>query len=331
MDSCSLANTGISNGVVLMLGLLMIALSLLAIAVKKQRTTRSFTCMGVLIVLAVQILPLFTMTTMAAPVMCAANPDTSTGAQGQVQAYSVITNDTPTPGYGWVLGSLTLALVDNSRPGSVLSADSKTVTVPVEGVYQAKDGGIIEYTPEPQFAGQTFGVRYSITDTSGRAYTSTYTPTVQSNVSATVCPEGDRMPVPRSNSMLNVFLNADANGYPVDGQSTVLVGLVDQSLSYGDGSSLDGVTSGELRQSVDIDVLTPGIQTTVDKSNEEGWILQYDASSDSLILTVTNSALLYARLTQGLLLLQYSINDPAYCLTYTGTLVIMAPDVVAGN
>lgn len=113
----------------------------------------------------------------AAPA-CIASPDTSTGLQGQPQTFSVLSNDTATPGATFKAESLVLSLVDDPIPGSTLSADQKTVTAPNEGTYTANPNGTITFKPVAHFLGKARGVRYHITDTKGLTITSIYIPTV---------------------------------------------------------------------------------------------------------------------------------------------------------
>ncbi|KAB2811530.1 hypothetical protein F9L07_06525 [Pimelobacter simplex] len=104
------------------------------------------------------------------PVSPSANPDTTTGPQGQPQSIDPLANDEAgDDAVPLDPDSLTL-LDDNGDP-----VDS--VTVPGEGTYTVEDGKLV-FTPEPQFTGEATPVRYQVADVNGTTAESTYTPTL---------------------------------------------------------------------------------------------------------------------------------------------------------
>lgn len=112
MDPCSaLANTGLSlySAVALALALIIVSATLYL----KRHNIKTISFMVAALMLTSSLTPVLSATASAAPLCGTAIPDTSTGLQGHVQSYSILANDTPTPGAGWVLGALTIALPDN--------------------------------------------------------------------------------------------------------------------------------------------------------------------------------------------------------------------------
>ena len=103
------------------------------------------------------------------------------GARGAVQKSPVVF-DTPdqdnttvnfNKGHEKVsLDKSTLTLVDKD------GKEVKEVKVPGEGTYVLKDG-VIEFTPEKDFAGKTSGVTVQVKDENGKVVSKTYTPTVR--------------------------------------------------------------------------------------------------------------------------------------------------------
>ena len=70
------------------------------------------------------------------------------------------------------LDKSTLTLVDKT------GKEVKEVVVPGEGTYVLKDG-VVEFTPEKDFVGQTSGVTVQVKDVNGKVVSETYTPTVR--------------------------------------------------------------------------------------------------------------------------------------------------------
>ncbi|MBL3685962.1 hypothetical protein D3248_03205 [Leucobacter zeae] len=100
-----------------------------------------------------------------------ADPDETSGPQGQRQSVDPLANDTA--------GDESAPLDPDSL--TLLDADGdpvETVTIPGEGVYTIEDGRIV-FTPEPQFTGEATPVGYRISDVNGATAESTYTPTIE--------------------------------------------------------------------------------------------------------------------------------------------------------
>ncbi|MCG8149736.1 hypothetical protein GUY44_04540, partial [Pimelobacter simplex] len=104
------------------------------------------------------------------PVTPVANPDETSGPQGQPQSIDPLANDEA--------GDDAVPLDPDSL--TLLDADGNpvsSVTVPGEGVYTVSDGKLV-FTPEPQFTGTATPVDYQVADTNGTTARSTYTPTI---------------------------------------------------------------------------------------------------------------------------------------------------------
>ena len=112
-----------------------------------------------------------TYTPVVTPITPAAVPDASTGPQGAVQQVDVSLNDTPgSPDVPLDPASVAL-LDDDGQP--VVEQDIQDV-----GTYTRGDGGVIVFTPVPEFTGTAPAARYRIADANETAAESTYTPTV---------------------------------------------------------------------------------------------------------------------------------------------------------
>lgn len=188
MESC-LAETGIDLWMVVAIG---VALVIIAAGIISRPSIRKG--FGGLLVLSMLVFSVISTPAHAAS-ECSITTvdDTSTGAQGEVQTYSVLDNDEPSTGASFDLSSLTLSLVSSPVSGSTVSSDGKTVTVPGEGVYVAGSDGKITFTPEASFSGTTVGVVYTITDTAGYKSSSTYKPVVTATTATAPVATDDAM------------------------------------------------------------------------------------------------------------------------------------------
>ncbi|WP_320669425.1 Ig-like domain-containing protein [Patulibacter defluvii] len=151
------------------------------------------------------------------PVAPKANPDKTSGPQGQAQSTDPFANDQP--GDDRVpLDRESLTLLDGA------GNPTDRVVVPGQGVYTVKDGKIV-FTPEPQFIGTADPVKYRIKDVNGTPAESTYTPTVTpvARPDETSGPQGQRQvidPLANDNTDPNVQLDRstltllDADGRP---------------------------------------------------------------------------------------------------------------------
>ncbi|MFJ9317179.1 Ig-like domain-containing protein, partial [Pimelobacter simplex] len=154
-----------------------------------------------------------------------ANPDVTSGPQGQPQSVDPLANDGAD---GVELDPDTLSLVDED------GNPTDTVTVPGEGTYKVEDGKIV-FTPEPQFTGEATPVKYQVKDTDGNPVESTYTPTV-TPVTPTANPDQTSGPQGQPQS-IDPLTNDEAgdDDVPLDPDSLT---LLDE-----DGNPVDSVTS----------------------------------------------------------------------------------------
>ena len=112
-----------------------------------------------------------TYTPTVTPVVPLAAPDTTTGPQGAPQQIDVSANDTAgAPDVPLVPGSVELL----SAAGTVVD----DVAIDGVGTYTRGAGGVIVFTPVPEFSGTAPAVSYRIADANGTTAVSTYTPTV---------------------------------------------------------------------------------------------------------------------------------------------------------
>ncbi|WP_320669424.1 Ig-like domain-containing protein [Patulibacter defluvii] len=99
-----------------------------------------------------------------------ANPDETSGPQGQPQSIDPLANDEAGDDSA-PLDPASLTLLDaDGNP-------TDRVEVPGQGVYTIEDGKIV-FTPEPDFIGEADPVDYRVADVNGKTARSTYTPTV---------------------------------------------------------------------------------------------------------------------------------------------------------
>ncbi len=290
MENC-LAATGDSLWIIVSVAILAI-LAALAVLVHKPLRKR----LGLMMVVfaALGAFSFAAPSYAAEPCVATAAPDTSTGAQGEVQVYNVVANDTPSEGASFILGSLTLALVDSPVEGSTVSADGKKVTVPGEGVYVALSSGKIQFTPEASFVGKAKGVRYSIKDTNGQTVQGTYTPTVTGSV-AVVAPVA-------KDDQLEDYCGQTANPGAISSADFLFVGSQVNEFGAVDcdrnGHNFDGTTSFTTKllandpskavanpATVDLDPATPGVQQSI---TGQGFSAQYDPATDVLTVTVAS-------------------------------------------
>ncbi|MFJ9313861.1 Ig-like domain-containing protein, partial [Pimelobacter simplex] len=154
-----------------------------------------------------------------------ANPDVTSGPQGQPQSVDPLENDGAD---GVELDPDTLTLVDED------GNPTDTVTVPGEGTYKVEDGKIV-FTPEPGFTGEATPVRYQVKDTDGNPVESTYTPTV-TPVTPTANPDQTSGPQGQPQSV-DPLTNDEAgdDAVPLDPDSLTLLDA--------DGNPTDSVTS----------------------------------------------------------------------------------------
>ncbi|QQS18159.1 hypothetical protein IPL68_06005 [Candidatus Saccharibacteria bacterium] len=199
-------------------------------------------------------------------------PDATSGVLGASQTINVLANDSPTVGHSFVASSLRLRLVGNPRAGSVLGANSMTVTVPGEGTYTALNTGFIVFTPEPVFVGTTLGVAYTITDTVGATTSNTYTPTVSGAPVATCSDPASETRV------LAPLLISYING-------------VDEYI-YDDWLAMSGNSPLLDPLLLDLNPAESGTQTTLSYPLE-GWTANYNPSTDKLTLSVTDWIVFY--------------------------------------
>ena len=73
-------------------------------------------------------------------------------------------------------------LVKPDAPGSTISEDGKTVSIPGEGSYTLNDDGTITFKPEPEFVGDPTPVDVEGTDKQGNIVSATYIPHVVDNL-----------------------------------------------------------------------------------------------------------------------------------------------------
>ncbi|MGL4743401.1 MAG: Ig-like domain-containing protein [Dermatophilaceae bacterium] len=100
----------------------------------------------------------------------AADPDTTTGPQGEPQSVDPLANDAAGSSSA-PLDPSTLTLVDaGGEPAA-------SVTAPGQGTYAIEDGRIV-FTPLPDFTGTADPVTYRVADANGRSATAVYTPIV---------------------------------------------------------------------------------------------------------------------------------------------------------
>ena len=103
-----------------------------------------------------------------------AMPDITSGAQGQEQSISLLTNDSAATG-----AVLTATSVRLCGSGEISPACTQTsVIVPGVGTYTVGSTGTITFSPEPQYVGTPQALPYIVRDHIGQVAASTYTPTV---------------------------------------------------------------------------------------------------------------------------------------------------------
>ncbi len=287
-----LASTG--ENVIVIYGVVALLFALAAFSFYKKEA--SFLMVGMVLAMA------FSPVTAFAAESCGATlaADTTSGAQGVAQTINVLKNDTPTPGSAFVLGSLILLMPLSPVEGSVLSPDSRSLTVPSEGTYVAGTDGIITFTPEPSFVGTAHGVRYSIEDTSGAVSISTYVPVVA---------QGAPGPVVCTPVTLPIEMSLDGLAWSDGGGIYYVASNVATSTVVGAGDQA-------LKQYIDIDVTTPGVQTTIDHSQDEGWTAVYDPVTDIYTFTITDISLyapLYVTGLPSIPTLSYQLDGVVYC------------------
>jgi len=155
----------------------------------------------------------------------AAKVTSSSGLKGSVQYLNVLASLTPSEGASFEPTSLRLKLVSNPRAGSVLSADKRNVTAPGEGTYSALDNGIIRFTPTAQFVGQARGVGFTVTDTAGVTFTSSYIPVVNDVATpptppVVTCSDPASEGISLSNSRFFLYSNLETMPLVTDAWST---------------------------------------------------------------------------------------------------------------
>ncbi|KNY05392.1 Ig-like domain-containing protein [Microbacterium sp. GCS4] len=146
----------------------------------------------------------YTPTVTPAPGVPVAAPDATTGPQNQPQRIDVSLNDTP--------GDPAVPL--NPASVQLLNAAGEPVTEVVvdgAGTYTRGAGGVIVFTPLPEFTGTAAAVPYRIADADGVTAESTYTPTV-TPVVPTASPDATTGPQGRA-QQIDVSTN-DAPGAP---------------------------------------------------------------------------------------------------------------------
>jgi CshA-type fibril repeat protein len=103
-----------------------------------------------------------------------AMPDITSGAQGQEQSISLLTNDSAATGA--VLSATSVRLCGS---GEISPACTQTsVIVPGVGTYTVGSTGTITFSPEPQYVGTPTALPYIVRDHIGQVAASTYTPKV---------------------------------------------------------------------------------------------------------------------------------------------------------
>ena len=219
------------------------------------------------------------------------NPDITSGTVGANQSINVLANDTPSQGAHFIASSLRLRLPANPRAGSVLGANSMTVTVPGEGTYTALDTGFIVFTPEPAFVGTTFGVAYIITDTANATTTNTYTPTVTGAPVATCSDPASETRV-LAPTLISYVTGVD-------------------EYTYDDWLAISGNSPLLDPQLLDLNPAVAGTQTTLSYPLE-GWTVNYNPTTDKLTLSVTDWIAFYTTVGRGVLF-KYSLTPVAGC------------------
>lgn len=212
----------------------------------------------------------------------------TSAAAGAPQVFNAMAHVTPSSGATVVASSLRLTLVDAPGAGSTLSADGLTATVPGEGTYQANSDGTITFTPEQTFHGLARGVKFLLSDTTGKTTNSPYTPRVIENVAGV----GGR-----------INLSKDANGhYLLESEegvpgvsawveaSKLAVHIVDEP-DYNYTDSLSAESRSALRQYLTFDLTGATLVRSLDLSSTAGYMVAYDPSNDRITATIVDQAL----------------------------------------
>ena len=192
---------------------------------------------------------------------------------GQMQVYSVINNAAPSAGASFVASSLQLALVNNPVPGSTVSIDGVTITVPGEGVYSVDPtNGSIVFTPESEFVGTASGVRFTIKDTNGQSTTNTYVPSAYENV------------------LVQVSFNLTNTG-GVYGLVTDTQQVAANATDFNTGALLSISQRAVMAAHSTFDMTGQTLQTVADYTATKGLKLVYDPSTDVLTMVLTDQAI----------------------------------------
>ncbi|MDQ5932434.1 MAG: hypothetical protein QG649_519 [Patescibacteria group bacterium] len=204
------------------------------------------------------------------PILVAtASPDMSSGLQGEVQRFNVLTNDSPSKGHKFILSSMKIQPTANALAGTTSNQAFTQVIAPTEGEYNAEANGMIEFTPETNFIGLARGVAYSIEDTSGKTVRSTYRPTV---TAVEVCEEAqpmtllnreyqyDHSPYDENTnnfSLSNVSLNlSNESVYQVEDQQNLGVGSLTSGTEFRSFDTAEGWAPGSSHDARSLSVLT---------------------------------------------------------------------------
>lgn len=127
--------------------------------------------------------------TVVTPPSPTATANTSYGAYRTPQVISPLGNDAPGAPSAPLVSS-TLKLCPQLAP--VFDAATCTLTsltITGEGTYVVSTGGIVTFTPEPNFTGTAIAIHYVVQDTLGQVATSTITPVVAAQPAASASPD----------------------------------------------------------------------------------------------------------------------------------------------
>ncbi len=289
MENC-LANTGASSSEIILLAIAVIGIATIFTALSRRMYTRAsrgiftFALVGSLALSSLS--PTFTYADACPPTaptaVISSKPITSSGNATDPQSINVLQFVTPSAGATIVTSTLALGLPDSPVPGSTVSPDGKTVTVPGEGTYVATGDGTITFTPAADFGGTIQGVIYTIKDSGGRTTTNTYIPVIERTTITLPSFSADPQPVYN-------WSGPGEYDYTPPSPGTVMAatGLAANITNTATGLPL----TTNLADYIDLDPTTPGIQRTLDHASDEGWTAQYTPATDTFTFTITNGNL----------------------------------------
>ncbi len=287
MENC-LANTGANSIEIIIFATAAVGIAVIFAVLSRRTRTRAsrgmfvFALVGSLVLSSLS--PTLTHADACPPAIPAtvisSKPITSSGNAIDPQSISVLQYVTPSQGATLDLSTLELGLPAQPVAGSTVSADRKTVTTPEEGTYTAAATGTITYTPATDLTGTIEGVSYTVKDTAGYTTKNTYKPEIK-----------------KMNLILPIRTSVAVDSFDFYWDSTSLMhyslsepgiatvrGLVAGITDKGTGQTI----SRNLSNYIDIDLITPGIQHTLDRTTDLGWTAVYDPATDALAVTVTN-------------------------------------------